>query len=289
VLGNDTTTITRNLGYLINLHPLRISSVFLSPFDMADFLLIPLAIAIERIARDYRSRASYILLGAIVAALFASRVRADAVAAVLVAVVALLPSPNRPVAARLRLLGVILLGAVVILPVLGGTRFVNAEGGAKSNQGHVTEFVSGLKELAQNPLGIGIGNAAGVGDRFVLNTSHQGGFTIDNAVLQVGDELGVQALLPWLAMVLLAWRALGRAARGGDPLAGGIRLAFLAMFIAGMYHHVFLSFPVAWILWGAVGLVLAPHHDHAPQSSDASGDNIGAGAVPAANLSGATG
>jgi hypothetical protein len=158
----------------------------------------------------------------------------------------------------LRLLAAILVAAAVIVPSLGGTRFVNAEGGAQSNVGHVTELKSGINELLHDPLGIGIGNVAGVGDRFVLAANKQGGFTIDNAILQVGDELGVQALVPWLAAMILIWLALGRAARRPDPFAGGIRLAFLGIFLAGMFHHVFLSFPVAWILWAGIGLALRP-------------------------------
>jgi hypothetical protein len=59
-------------------------------------------------------------------------------------------------------------------------------------------------------------------------------------------------------MMFLVWRALGRAARQPDPFAGGMRLAFLAIVITGMYHHVFLSFPVAWILWVGIGLALRP-------------------------------
>jgi hypothetical protein len=274
VLGNDVPTVSRNLGYLTNRNPLRISSIFISPFDMADFLLIGLAIAIERIARDYRARGNYVLCAGILAALFASRVRADALAAVIVAVVALAPTPNRPITARLRLLAAILVATAVVIPSLAGTRFVNAEGGAKSNKGHITEITAGLNELAHDPLGIGIGNVAGVGDRFVLASNKQGGFTVDNAVLQVGDELGIQALLPWLILMVLTWRALGRAARRSDPFAGGIRLAFLAVLIAGMYHHVFLGFPVAWLLWAAMGLVLRPEEDTAAPAAETARGNI---------------
>jgi hypothetical protein len=256
VLGNDHTTVIRNLGYLTNQNPLRVGSIFLGPFDMADFLLIAFAVSLERIARDFRSRASYATCAVILLMLFASRVRADALAAVVIALVAMVPTPNRPIGARLRLLGAILVAAAVVVPAIAGTRFVNAEGGGKSNGAHVTEIASGIDELIRNPLGIGIGNVAGVGDRFVLTTGKQGGFTVDNAVLQVGDELGFQALLPWLVLMVLVWRALGRAAKESDPFAGGVRLAFLALFVAGMYHHVFLGFPVAWTLWAAVALAL---------------------------------
>jgi hypothetical protein len=274
VLGNSTTTVNRNLGYLTNLNPLRVGSIFLSPFDMADFLLIVLALAIERIVRNYRSQAAYLLGAVILGAMFASRVRADALAAVILVVVALLPAPKRPVTARLRLLGAILVAAAVIIPALSGTRFVNAQGGTKSNQGHVSELTGGLAQLARTPLGLGIGNAAGVGDRFVLTANNQGGFTVDNVVLQVGDELGVQALLPWLVLMVLVWMALGRAARHDDAFAGGVRLAFLGIFIAGMYHQVFLSFPVTWMLWAAIGLVLRPGGDPDAEGAPATRGSI---------------
>jgi hypothetical protein len=274
VLGSDAASVQRNLGYLTSQNPLRVSSIFLSPFDMADFLLIAFAVAIERIARDFRSRGSYVLCAAVLVALFSSRVRADALAAVVIAIIALAPTPNRPIAARLRLLAAIFLAAAVIVPAIGGTRFVNAEGGGKSNSAHVTEFSNGVTELVKVPLGLGIGNVAGVGDRFVLGAKNQGSFTIDNAVLQVGDELGIQALLPWVILMILVWRALGKAAKRADPFAGGIRLAFLAVFIAGMYHHVFLGFPVAWLLWAAVGLALKPEETASREEADRSTGNI---------------
>jgi hypothetical protein len=284
VLGNDLTTVSRNLGYLINQHPLRVGSIFLSPFDMADFLIIAFAIALERIARDFRSRGRYVLCAAILGALFVSRVRADALAACVIAVVVMWPTPNRPAAARLRLLGAVLLAAIVVVPSLGGTRFVNAEGGGKSNSAHVDEISAGFSELVRNPLGIGIGNVAGVGDRFVLDAKLQGGFTVDNSVLQVGDELGLQALIPWLVMVVLVWRALGQAAKKADPFAGGIRLAFLAILVAGMYHHVFLGFPVAWVLWSAIGLALKKPGGELPDAEEADksrGNIVAIDAAPA--------
>lgn len=272
VLGNGQATVVRDLGYLTNIHPLRVSSLFLSPFDLADFLLIPLAIAVERIARNYRAKWSYVLCGVVLLMLFTTEVRADALGAIAIGLIALIPTPQRPVVARLRLLGAMLLGAMVLLPALSGSRFVNGQGGARSNQGHVSELTGGVQTLARNPLGLGIGDAAGVGDRFVLQQpGQQGGFTVDNAVLQVGDELGVQALLPWLVLMVLVWRALGRASKQSDPFAGGIRLAFLAILIAGMYHEPFLSFPVPWILWAAIGMVLRPADAEAADAKAAQG------------------
>jgi hypothetical protein len=289
VLGNSATTVSRNLGYLTNLNPLRVGSIFLSPFDLADFLLIPLAIVVERIVRNRGGWTSYVWCAVILMALYATRVRADAVGAVAIALIALIPAATRPIKARLRLLGAVLIAAAVIGPALVGTRFVNAQGGAQSNQVHVSELSGGVNTLVRDPLGLGIGDVAGVGDRFVLQQpgQTQGAFTVDNSVLQVGDELGLQALVPWLVLLILVWFALCRAARKQDPFAGGVRLAFLAVLVAGMYHQAFLTYPVPWILWAAVGLALRPSDDGrsvrraaptaAVHAGDAGGtvDNIG--------------
>jgi hypothetical protein len=74
---------------------------------------------------------------------------------------------------------------------------------------------------------------------------------------------------------VLIWRALGQAARRDDAFAGGVRLAFLGIFIAGMYHQVFLSFPVAWMLWAAVGLVLRPRDEPGAEGTPVARGSIG--------------
>lgn len=277
VLGNSPTTVQRNLGYLVDRNPLRVGSIFLGPFEMADFLLVAYALAIERITRQHRSWSSYLLCAGVAAALFASRVRADALAVIVITVVALAPAPQRPAAARWRLVAAVLVTAAILIPSLGGTRFTNSQGGAASTHGHVGELSAGINQLVSHPLGLGIANVAGIGDRFVLPSTSQGGFTVDNSVLQVGDELGIQALVPWLLMLVFTWLALGRAAREGDAFAGGVRLAFAGILIAGMYHHVFLNFSVSWVLWAAVGLALTPGAVESEQASNIGTTQAGVG------------
>jgi hypothetical protein len=279
VLHNDAAVTARNLAYLTDHHPLRVGSIQLSPFDMADYLLLSFALAIERIARHERSRWTYLLCGGVLAALFASRVRADSLAAVIITIVALLPAPKRPTTARLRLIGAVCAAGVIVIPSLGGSRFTNGQGGAASNQGHIREVQHGLSELWHYPLGEGIGNVAGVGDKFVLSGGGQGAFTTDNSVLQVSGELGIQALIPWLIMLGLAWRALGRAARQGDAFAGGVRLALLGIVVAGMYHHVFLNFALPWTLWATAGLALKWPNQEAAETGIKVGSTITAPGV----------
>ena len=241
---------------------------------MADFLLIGFALAIERIAREGRPWWGYLLCAGVVAALFASRVRADALAALVLTVFALAPAPQRPAAARLRLLAAVCVAAVIVVPSLGGTRFTNSQGGAASNRAHAGEVTAGINQLVANPLGLGIANVAGIGDRFVLPSTSQGGFTVDNSILQVGDELGIQALVPWLLMIVFTWLALSRVAEDGDAFAGGVRLAFVGLLVAGMYHHAFLNFSVSWVLWAAVGLDLKATNGATPGRAEQA-SNIG--------------
>jgi hypothetical protein len=275
VLGADPSKAAEVFNRLYSFNPLRISSILLSPFDMSDFLLLPVAIAIERIARQDRSRWSYLLCAGVVFALFASRVRADGVAVMVIFLVALVPSPTRPTAARWRLLAAVCAGALLVVPSLGGTRFTNAEGGKASNQSHVTELQTGFNQLVHHPFGAGLGTIPGVGDRYLLRAHDQGQFSHDNSLLQVGDELGLQALLPYLVLLVLVWRGLSRSARRGGPFEGGVRLALLGMLVAGMYHHVFLSYPVPWTLWAAVGLAIGSSSRTAAPSEEQPGSTIG--------------
>jgi hypothetical protein len=256
VLHNTPAEVVNSLAYLVNQHPLRVSSIFLSPFDMGDFLVLVVALVAERISRDRRSWTNYLLLGGSIAALFASRVRADSLAALVVLGLAVLPSPPRPVTARIRLIAAIAIGAAIIIPSLGGTRFVGAQGGNASNQGHIREITNGIHAMVDHPLGLGIGVQPATANRFLLSGNQIGLYTTDNSITQVGDELGFQALLPWLGFLIAAGVALRRRARGHDPLVAGAGLALIGILIAGQYHHVFLTYPVPWTLWAAIGLAL---------------------------------
>jgi hypothetical protein len=261
VLHLSRAVAQKDLFYLTNQNPLRVSSIFISPFDMGDFALIPLALSVEWIARRGRSLLVYALCAGLAGLLFASRVRADSLAAVVLTLLALTPTPKRPTVARWRLFAAVAVGACIVVPSLGGTRFTNGEGGAASNHGHLSEITAGIKELERYPLGYGLGSQPGVSERFVQPGSYSGQFTHDNSVLQVGDELGVEALIPWLLMVIFLLQGLGGAARRGDAFTGGVRLAFIGILVAGQYHHVFLTYPVPWILWAAVALAMRSTDD----------------------------
>jgi hypothetical protein len=257
VLRLAPQTVGTNLGYILNINPLRVSSTFLSPFDMGDFMVLVTAVAAVRITQNHRSLINYVVLAASLGANFFTRSRSDGLAAVVILVLIALPTSRHPLEGRLRLIGALLVAAVIVVPSLGGTRYVGAQGGSVSATGHLTEIEDGLRVFAYAPFGLGLGAQPGVTNRISAGFTVLGGDVSDNSILQVVDELGVQALVPWLFMLGFVLVSLKRRASRGDPLAAAMGFALLGVLIAGEYHHAFLTFPLPWTLWAGVGLALS--------------------------------
>jgi hypothetical protein len=260
VLHSNPLTITSTLQYLISSSGrVHVGSILLSPFDMADYLVLVAAILVESLVRGARHWTLFVLLGGVVFALFVSQVRADAVALLVVVVFAMLPARGRTVESRWALVLIVLIGAALVVPSLGGTRFLGGGTGAASVHGHIRELSSGWNDLVNHPLGLGLGNNPVTSNRFLNPGS--GAFISDNSYLQVGDELGVLALAAWLPLVIATLLALRRRARAPDAFAAAAGLALLGVLVAGFFHHVFLNFSTAWTVWPLAGLGLfVPGH-----------------------------
>jgi hypothetical protein len=254
VLNLAPANVATNLAYITATGPLRVSSVFLSPFDLGDYMVMIVAVAAVRIRANLRSPLPFVVLAASIGAIFFTRSRSDGLAAVVILLLIALPSSHTPVEGRFRLIGALILAAVVVAPALGGTRFLGGQGGASSSRGHVTEISSGINLIEHYPLGLGLGAQPGTANRFTSLTNTA--YITDNSITQVGDELGLQALLPWLVMVTLVLLALRRRARG-DPFGATMGFALLGVLIAGQYHHAFLTYPIPWTLWVGAGLALS--------------------------------
>jgi O-antigen ligase len=220
---------------------------------MSDYLLIVVAIAAVRIRVDQRSVLNYVVLGLSLASIYFSRVRGDALAVVVILVLVALPSVRRPSEGRLRLIGVLCIGALLVIPSIGGSRFTGAQGGSASTSVHIQELEHGLSQIGRHPLGLGLGSEPSDRQTLITTTSD----TSENALLQVSDELGLQGLLPWLAFMIFVLLALRRRAKEGDIVASTMGFALVAILLAGMTHHVFLTLPVPWTLWAGTGLALS--------------------------------
>jgi O-antigen ligase len=252
VAGIAPYLVIQELEYLFSLSPLRVSSIFASPFDMSDYLVVVVAIVAVRIKNGGRP-SNYVVLAMALAAIYFSRVRGDALAVVVILFLIALPGSRHNVAGRLRLLAVLCIGALLIVPSLAGSRYVNAQGGSQSNSEHIKELEHGLTVITTHPLGLGLGAEPSDRQGLIPGSSD----TSENAFLQVVDELGIFGLLPWLAMMAFVFSALYKRARDGDVVAASFGWALLAILIAGVTHHVFLVLTVPWTLWGGIGLALS--------------------------------
>jgi hypothetical protein len=276
VAGIAPYLVVQELEYLFFFTPLRVSSIFASPFDMADYLLVVVAIVAIRIRNGGRA-SNYVVLALAVAAIYYSRVRGDALAVAVLLILIALPGSRHNAAGRLRLVVVLCIGALLIVPFLANSRYVNAQGGSQSTSQHIKELEHGLTIITTHPLGLGLGAEPSDRQGLIPGSSD----TSENAFLQVVDELGILGLLPWLAMMAFVFSALFHRARDGDVVATSFGWGLIAILIAGLTHHVFLVLTVPWTLWGGLGLALSTSRQQATPALGELGTSL---ARPAAGV-----
>jgi hypothetical protein len=237
----------------IEIRPPRAGSVLYSAFSLGDYLLVALALCLDRLAAR-RARPGAVVLAALAAAgVVVSFTRAGMLGALAVAFVALRPAPGRPRAGRVRL--ALACAAVLVLaaPGLTDTRVTGRHGGARSGSEHVTEIRRGIEALVRHPLGSGLGTGAGTGTRL----GAAGSLIADNTVIGVGNELGVVTMVVFVGVLLVVLARLHAAKDGGDPLGRAMWGAMVGLTVAGMFHHVFTDYAVAWTAWSGAGLALS--------------------------------
>jgi hypothetical protein len=266
VLGLAPSNIVANFPYIYIIKPLRVSSIFLSPFDMSDYLVLVIAVAAVRIASNRQSPFNYVVLAAAMGSIVFSVVRADALAAVIVLVLIALPTSRNSIEGRLRVIVTLVLAAVIIVPSLSGSRFVGAQGANVSTSKHVNDVKDAFGQIETYPLGLGLGSLPSSGTRFNLARFNNYNEDItQNVFTQVSFELGLEALLPWLIMMTFVLLALKRRAGDGDMFAAAMGFGLLGVVLAGLGHHVFLAFPVPWTIWCGAGLALSANQVQKPE------------------------
>jgi hypothetical protein len=235
--------------------PVRVGSLFVGPFNFADFMLIPAGLLLARLARRGARLADIALLVAIGATIFASQTRANLLGLGVMALLAMAPDRRASFTNQLRVVAIVALAVVAFVPSLASSRLGGAGDSASSTEGHFDEIRGGIELLQTYPLGFGLGTAPSVAVR------DEGATLIisDNSLLQVGNELGVVMMVFFIVILVVTLRRLAKTARG-DPendLAAGAMLAILGLIVSGQFHHVFQTFAVSWLVWGMAGLGLA--------------------------------
>ena len=271
VLGTPITQLVDVYRWTIQ-DPVRVGSLFVGPFNFADYMILPAALLLARMVIGRLRPRDMVLLGIVGGALLASQTRANILAIILMALVALAPvrasgagtTVRRVVANRLRLVAIVAIAAVAFVPSMSATRLGGADESGESTQGHIDEIRGGIELLTNYPLGFGLGTAPALAARL----ENAPLVISDNSILQVGNELGVVMMILFVVVLVSVFRRLGRAARehAGDALVSGARLAFIGILAAGMLHHVFQTFAISWPLWAALGFALARPRTDAPVS-----------------------
>lgn len=243
---------------------IRAGSVLMSPLNLSFYLLIPIGLLLERLVSKRVSH-SFVNLLVVAGGLVATVTRSSVAAALLMAAIALRPDRSSPRPGRLRLAILGAAGVMIALPLASSTglttRATHPTTADPSAEAHRTQVEQAIDLLTRQPLGRGLGTAPGVGERFAV----QGQVTSENAYLQVGNELGIPAMVLFIAALVAVLRSLARARdEPAFPLARGLWLAGIGLVVTGLFLHVWLDVNVSWTFWGAAGLALNPAAAPAP-------------------------
>ena len=235
----------------------RVGSILLTPLALGFYLTVPLGLALRRAVRPSGARLAWLPAGVIALALLLTLTRSAIFAGLVVTLVTLGASSRGVPARRARLVLLLIAGAIVLAPVVAssglGARSATTLQNSGSTSDHLRGLRHGLDALVHAPTGLGLGTQPGVGDRFAVANK----LTSEDSYLQIGDELGVAALILWVILLLTLLFALARARAADDPdvaLATALFAVGVGLALGGFMLHVWLDFTLAWSFWGGAGL-----------------------------------
>lgn len=226
----------------------RPGGVLFDPLPNGFYLLFPLAAGIRLLQQQ---KASFVgpALGLVSAALLLTYVRSALLAAAAVVLIALRNAGHR----RVQLTVTLAAGVLFVLMTAAGTGYVPRFGDPGSDKLHRSGLEGGLETLADHPMGLGLGSAPGIGSQF--QTTER--VTAESAYLQVGNELGVIAMVVFVALVFVTLRRLLSARADEDAVVGWTASCGAALAIGGLFLHVWINITVALTFWAAAGTALA--------------------------------
>jgi hypothetical protein len=254
VIRLDTPGIQRTLHHFAEAD-VRLMGSFLSPIQLADYLVIPFGLLL---ALGLRGRMSLITLGLTgLTGYLVLETRTRVAIFALSAMVALLLLLRRAAATDRRVTGAVAasVAAIILVPFILAPIVLGKADAEASNQGHISEWSYSLSEFAKHPQGSGLGSNSSASVRFGGVDRSNG-----NAFLLIGNELGVLGLVLFLGTLVLTARALARRLRvDPDPPFWVISAALIGVGLAvqGLTHHSLESLPVAWTAFLLLGLSTA--------------------------------
>jgi hypothetical protein len=86
----------------------------------------------------------------------------------------------------------------------------------------------------------------------------QGTLTSEDAYLQVGNEIGIIAMVLFMLLLLSLAGHLRRAPPNDVVAPNALFAATCGLIVGGLFLHVWLDYPTALTLWGIAGVALNP-------------------------------
>lgn len=253
----------RTYGTVGGVRILRAGSVFLNPLTLGFYLVLGFALGLERTARGLARFGGLIALLAITAGILLTQTRSAILATLVVALVALQPASGRSRHWRVQLGLVLAAIAIMAVPTAlatGLSHRVTTTTGYSDNTGHVTSLWKGISTVTRNPLGLGLGTSAGVGQRSISAGSPV--VIPEDTYLQMGVELGVIGMLLFVALtVALVLNLRGAARRHSHYVLAGAAAGVAGLAVGALFLQTWTDFSVSWSVWGLAGLALGASRD----------------------------
>jgi len=255
---NSTTVITYGLlgGYRF----VRVGSLINDFHTLAFLMLIPLGLGLERLSARRLSAFEGIATFSAALALLLSLTRASILGGVLVVALALVLAARRRAPGRVRLVLVVIIGAIAIMPIAAQThvaaRLLSLNNTNETdNSAHINRTKAAWDALMKQPLGRGLGTNLVTGARY--NAS--GALVAEDYYLQVGNELGLPEMIVFVVLLGVLLVRLGVAsvrAGPGETMAGGLLIAGCGLAVGGLFLHDWGSYEVSLGFFGLAAVAL---------------------------------
>jgi hypothetical protein len=237
---------------------LRVASIFIDQLQCAFFLLVAFTIGLEIVLRR-RGRWRWAGGGTavVVVALVLTQTRDALLAAAVAVLLAAAPLAGRVRAHRRQLLAISCVAAAVLAPLAFAVGLAGRTSGAiggtdQSASLHLKALRTGAEAFLRQPMGRGLGTGAINGTRFGVTNA----LTSENQYLQIGNEIGVFALLAFIALTIGTVLFLERRAGDDGISAASWMGAIVALSVAGIFLQVWLAIIVAGIVWTGAAMQL---------------------------------
>ena len=238
---------------------LRVGSVLFSPLTVGFFMVGGYAVACERVVMDRARGLTVLALAILTSAIVLTQTRSAILAMVVVTLLALRPRAGRAGVGRARFSLLLVVLVVIAIPLALSSGLSQRITGANSaddtsSQNHVNSLHDAATQIAEHPLGTGLGTSGSTSVRYEVPNS-----TItENFYLQVGVETGVLAGVLFGALTIVAIARLGRvAARSTEADVHAAHGALLGLAVAALFLHVWQELAVSWTMWILAGIALA--------------------------------